>query len=82
MAFIHTIPPSRATGPTAEAYGYMRRMGGTSEVGKIVQAFSLRPGSMRMMIRSWELSMWVGTQARRDRELLASAISRLNECSY
>jgi hypothetical protein len=51
-------------------------------VAKVVQLFSLRPGSMRRMIRSWELTMWAAPAPRRHRELVAAAVSRLNDCHY
>jgi hypothetical protein len=82
MAFIRIVPPARATGETAAVYRYMAEVGGHDMVGKIVQMFSLRPGSMRRMIRSWELSMWAGDTPRPMRETLAAAISRLNDCHY
>ena len=60
MSFIHMIPPGKATGETKDVYRYMAEVGGSDEkVPKIVQAFSLRPGSMRKMIRNWELGMWI-----------------------
>jgi alkylhydroperoxidase family enzyme len=82
MPSIKTIPPSKATGETAEVYRYMAEMGGISRVAKIVQMFSLRPGSMRRMIRTWELTMWMGKEPRTTRELVAVAVSRLNDCHY
>ena len=82
MAFIATVTPRAATGETAEVYSYMREVGGADLIGQIVQVFSLRPASMRRMIRSWELAMWAGTEPRHHREFLASAISRLNNCHY
>jgi alkylhydroperoxidase family enzyme len=82
MAYIPTVPPSRATGETAEAYEYMRRVGGMDRVTRIVQVFSLRPASMRRMIRTLELSKRVGDGPRRTRELVATAVSRLNNCHY
>lgn len=82
MAYIPTVAPSRATGEAAEAYKYMREVGGTDRVTRIVQVFSLRPASMRRMIRTWELSNWVGDEPRRTRELVAAAVSRLNNCHY
>jgi alkylhydroperoxidase family enzyme len=82
MAFIATIPPARATGDTADAYVYMHAVAGSGMVAKIVQVFSLRPGSMRRMIRSWELTQWAGTEPRATRELVAAAVSRLNHCHY
>jgi hypothetical protein len=52
MPLIATIPPSRAAGETAEAYRALRQVSGSGLVAKVVQVFSLRPASMRRMIRS------------------------------
>jgi alkylhydroperoxidase family enzyme len=82
MAFIATIPPGSASGETNEVYRYMARVGGHEMVAKIVQLFSLRPGSMRRMIRSWELTQWAGDAPRQTRELVAAAVSRFNNCHY
>lgn len=82
MPFIEIIPPRKATGDTAEVYRYMGEVGGGGPVGKIVQMFSLRAGSMRRMIRTWELLMWSGTEPRASRELLAAIVSRYNDCHY
>jgi alkylhydroperoxidase family enzyme len=82
MAFIATVSPGRATGETARVYRYMAEVGGHEMVAKVVQLFSLRPGSMRRMIRSWELTMWAAPAPRRHRELVAAAVSRLNDCHY
>ena len=82
MAFIKVIPRGKATGETAEAYRYMSEMGGINRIAKIVQMFSLRAGSMRRMIRMWELTMWMGNEPRTTRELVAVAVSRLNNCHY
>jgi alkylhydroperoxidase family enzyme len=82
MPSIATVPPAKASGETAEAYRYMARVAGHSMVAKIVQLFSLRPGSMRRFIRSWELSQWAGSEPRAMRELVAAAVSRLNACHY
>jgi len=82
MAFIETIGPRRADGERAAVYRYMAEVGGDDMVANIVRMFSLRAGSMRRMIRSWELSMWCGTEPRAMRETLAAAVSRLNDCHY
>ena len=88
MAFIEIVPPGKATGETAEVYRYMHEVGsgGASSSGgliaKIVQLFSLRAGSMRRMIRTWELIMWVGDAPRQNREMVAAAVSRFNNCHY
>ena len=82
MTFIKTIPPSKATGETAEVYEYMAEVSGIGMVAKIVQIFSLRPASMKRMIRQWELTMWMGNVSRQHRELVAAAVSRFNNCHY
>jgi len=83
MAFIRVIPPAQATGETAATYRYMREvLGGFDRAARIVQLFSLRPGSMRRMVRSWELAMWCAQEPRAARELMAAVISRLNDCHY
>jgi alkylhydroperoxidase family enzyme len=83
MAFIRVIPPRAAAGDTAAVYRYMSEvLGGFDRAARIVQLFSLRAGSMRRMVRSWELAMWCGEEPRAERELVASMISRLNDCHY
>ena len=82
MAYIETVSPRRASGETREVYRYMAEVGGSGVVAKIVQMFSLRPGSMRRMIRNWELTMWMAEGPRASREMLAATISRLNHCDY
>ncbi len=83
MVFIDIVSPRRASGEAAEAYRYMAEMGGSRElIANVVQVFSLNPTSMRRMVRSWELTMWCSETRRADREFLAAAVSRLNECHY
>jgi len=82
MPYIETISPARAKGETAEVYKYMEEVSGSRIVANIVQLFSLRAGSMRRMIRSWELAMWFGDQPRAMRELVAAAVSRYADCHY
>ena len=83
MAFIETISPRNARGETAAAYAYLARvLGSDALMAHIVRMFSLRAGSMRRMVRTWELTMWCGTEPRANRELLAALISRLNDCHY
>ncbi len=82
MAFIKTIPPRKATGETAKAYDQMIKMGGSGVIPKIIQVFSLRPGAMKRMIRTWELAAWTGDEPRHLKELVGSVVSRLNGCIY
>ena len=61
----------------------MAEVGGSDKkIPKIVQVFSLRPSSMRRMLRTWELGMWVGDEPREMREMIAVTVSRLNSCRY
>ena len=82
MAFISIIPPRRATGETGLVYRALADLTGDAMVARIVQLFSLRPGSMRRMVRSWELAQWAGEEPRATRELLGAIVSRLNDCHY
>jgi len=82
MAHVQVVPPSRAAGQLADAYRYMREVGGVGMIANIVRLFSLRPASMRRMIRTWELSNWIGSEPRTTREMVGAAVSRLNDCHY
>ena len=82
MPHIETIGPRHARGETADVYRLMEGIGGTAMVANIVQLFSLRPASMRRMLRSWELAMWSGEEPRANRELIAAAVSRYANCFY
>ena len=82
MPYVEIVSPARAQGETAEVYRYMEEVGGSRMVANIVQLFSLRAGSMRRMIRSWELAMWCGDEPRTTRELVAAAVSRYADCHY
>ena len=82
MAYIATIAPGRATGDTAAVYREARRLAGVPMIANIVRLFSLRPTSMRFMIRGWELGMWAGEAPRTTRELIGAMVSRLNDCHY
>ncbi len=82
MAYIRTISPSEGGPDLRAAHDYMREVGGTGVVANIVRVFSQRPASMRRMIRSWELAMWMGEEPRATRELVAAMVSRINQCVY
>ena len=82
MAYIRTISRSEGGPELAAAHASMREVGGASMVANIVRLFSQRPASMRRMIRSWELAMWVGDEPRSTRELVAAMVSRINQCVY
>jgi alkylhydroperoxidase family enzyme len=82
VSWIHTPSIREGGAELAAAHAYMREVGGNSMVAKVVRVFSLRPASMRRMIRTWELAMWVGDEPRSRRELIAAIVSRINQCVY
>jgi hypothetical protein len=83
VTWIATVAPGRAGQEAARAYRYLEEvMGSERVVARVVQAFSLRPASMLRMVRSWDIAMWRGREPRASRELLAAAVSRLNDCHY
>jgi hypothetical protein len=82
VAFIRVVSPSAGGPELAAAHAYMREVGGSSTVGNIIKLFSQRPASMRRMIRTWELAMWMGEEPRANRELVAAMVSRINQCVY
>jgi hypothetical protein len=82
MPFIETLSRSRAGAELAEAYRYLDRVAGTRIPGKIFELFGLRPSTMTRYIRNWELAMWACAEPRRNRELVAVAVSRLATCEY
>jgi hypothetical protein len=89
MSHLRIIEPSDATGPLAEVYGRMsgRPMPAIYKplhggVAGIVRAHSLDPGLMPRVFafsggvnQSGPLAWW-------QRELIAAATSRLNQCFY
>ncbi len=82
MAFIQVIPRRKAKGEFAQAYKMLENVIGGKMVPKIVEVFSLRPASMERMIGLWNLSMWVGDIDRKESEMVAVLVSRLNNCHY
>jgi len=82
MSFIATTPPSRATPEGKDAYRYMYRVAGVWIPGNIFRVLSGRPGTMARFIRDWEVAMWSCEEPRRDRELVAAAVSRRASCEY
>ena len=82
MAFIRVLSSSEGGSELASARAYMRQVGGSPMVAQVVRLFSQRPSSMRRMIRTWELAMWIGEEPRAERELVAAMVSRVNDCVY
>jgi len=78
---VRLIEVDEATGPLKEEYD--AAVGRAGKVFNIVKAMSLRPGVLR---RSMELYKGVmfgpSGLSRQERELLATVVSRENECHY
>lgn len=82
MAFIKIISPGQATEAVKKEYQTASQLSDSSLIPKIVQIFSVKPASMQSMLRKFELTMWMGTVSRENRELVAAVVSRFNECHY
>ena len=81
MAHLGLTEVEDATGPLKEEYE--AAIGRAGKVFNIVKAMSLRPGVLK---RSMELykGIMFGTSglSRQERELLATVVSRENDCHY
>jgi alkylhydroperoxidase family enzyme len=70
-----------ATGLLKEEYD--AAVGRAGKVFNIVKAMSLRPGVLRRSIELYrEVMFGPSGLSRRERELLATVVSRANECHY
>ncbi len=82
MAWIRTIPEAEAEGSLAEIYKHHV----DSEmkiVDHILTVHSLRPDILDAHLRLYRAVMWSpGGLARRERELIAVAVSAWNRCRY
>ncbi len=78
MAYIHTIPPEKATGALAEIYAADVENGG--DVDNSLLAFSLRPAAYT----AWEnlIASIRSNMDRRRYELVTIAASTKLRCSY
>ena len=81
MAHLRLTDVDEATGPLKEEYD--AAIGRAGKVFNIVKAMSLRPSVLR---RSMELykAIMLGSSglSRQERELLATVVSRENDCHY
>lgn len=82
MAWIRTISPSEATGPLARVYE--AAIGRAGKVWNILRIMSLRPRQLAGSMDLYLAVMQAGTSGltRRERELVATVVSRVNECHY
>ncbi|MGH9456021.1 MAG: carboxymuconolactone decarboxylase family protein [Thermoanaerobaculia bacterium] len=81
MAFIETIDPRDAEGKLAEAYA---RVAG--ERGTVASIFAIHAATPRVMLAHLELYREIqfgrSELSRREREMIAVAVSVTNHCHY
>jgi uncharacterized peroxidase-related enzyme len=78
---LRLIDVDEATGPLREEYD--AAIGRAGKVFNIVKAMSLRPGVLRRSIELYKGIMFGPCGlSRQERELLATVVSRTNDCFY
>ena len=81
MAHLRLIEVREASGPLREEYDAAVARAG--KVFNIVKAMSLRPDVLHRSIELYTgIMIGPSTLSRRERELLATVVSRENECHY
>jgi alkylhydroperoxidase family enzyme len=81
VAHLRLTDVDEATGLLKEEYD--AAVGRAGKVFNIVKAMSLRPGVLRRSIELYrEVMFGPSGLSRRERELLATVVSRANECRY
>jgi alkylhydroperoxidase family enzyme len=78
---IRLIEPDEATGPLKREYEAAVARAG--KVFNIVKSMSLRPGVLKRSMEMYKAVMFGPSGlTRQERELLATVVSRQNECRY
>src|SRR4028119_568306 len=82
--FIRWVDDGEATGKVAEVYDFWRSQNpGRDRVPQILKCFSLRPDFLEQAIKfSYGLQFADGFLTRRQKELIGTYVSALNECPY
>ena len=82
MAWIKTLAPGEAQGPLKLEYDAAQRRAG--KVFNIIRVQSLRPGVLKATTRLYLELMHSpeGGLSRAQREMIAVAVSRANNCHY
>ena len=81
MPHLRLIEVDEATGALREEYD--AAVGRAGKVFNIVKAMSLRPGVLRRSMELYKGIMHGSSRlTRQERELLATVVSRTNECHY
>jgi uncharacterized peroxidase-related enzyme len=80
---IPLLDEAEATGETAAAYQYFRDQTGRQDVPGILKCFCTNPAFVRQMVDiSSTLLFADGYLTRRQKEMIATYVSKLNECPY
>ncbi len=82
MAWIRTIAPEEASGPLKRLYEAAVRRAG--KVYQIIEIQSLRPGLLRASTGLYLEAMFAPDSrlSRAQREMIATTVSRVNDCFY
>jgi hypothetical protein len=82
MAWIRTIPPAAASGELRRQYEAAEKRAG--KVFQILEIQSLRPNLLKASTRLYLEAMYGRDSAltRAQREMIATTVSRANECFY
>ena len=82
MAWIQTVDAAEATGIVKEEYDAAFARAG--EIYNIVKLFSVRPKSMRAFVELYLVVMFDEDSplTRMQREMIATVVSKVNECDY
>ena len=82
MAWIRTVHEADATGIVKEEYDAAIARAG--KVYNIVKLFSVRPKSMRAFVELYLVVMFdeESPLTRMQREMIATVVSKVNECHY
>lgn len=84
MPFIQYINESDAEGQVAEVYdAWLEANPDRESVPEILKCFSLRPDFLKSIIEiSYPLHFSDGHLTRRQKEMIATLVSALNQCPY
>ena len=82
MAWIQTVDEADATGIVKDEYDAALARAG--EIYNIVKLFSVRPKSMRAFVELYLVVMFdeESPLTRMQREMIATVVSKVNECHY
>lgn len=81
MAHLRLVEEDQATGALADEYAAARARAG--KIFNIVKAMSLSPGTLRASMGLYREIMFGPSElSRAERELLATLVSRVNDCHY